>query len=91
MFDFDDRSLIVKYSIMMGCILIILFFSICLSGCAVSGCGNPVSHNNVDSNDYIDDNNIIVLESSEYRKPQIIRRKQKISHQKIKSKYTEDF
>ena len=23
-----------------------------LSGCAVSGCGNPISHNNVDSNDY---------------------------------------
>jgi hypothetical protein len=87
MFDFDYRSVIIN-SFIMGCILVILFFGVFLSGCAVSGCGNPVVHNDVDSNDYINEQNDIKVEAPE-RIP--LRQKHKISHRKISSKYSRNF
>lgn len=83
MFNFDYRSVII-HSVTMGCILIILFFSLVLSGCAVSGCGNPIIHNDVDSNDYVNEQNTIGIKVPERN---LLQPKHRIKYGKITGKY----
>lgn len=74
----------------MGCILIILFYAIFLSGCAISGsgCGNPVIHNDVDSNDYINDQKTLIIKVPEHK---ILQQKYRIKQERISGKYNRKF
>ncbi len=89
MFDFNYRS-VIKHAIFMGCILIILFYAIFLSGCAISGsgCGNPVIHNDFDKNDYINEQNAIIVAVPEKK---LLQEKHRFRQEKISAKYSRHF
>lgn len=63
--------------------------SILLSGCAISGSGNPVSTNNVDSNNdigYVHDEQNVTVNYPEHKSTQ---QKQRIKRSRFKGKYVE--
>ena len=66
MFNFDFRSVTIN-AVTIATTLLILFSAILLAGCAVSGCGNPISHNNVDSNDYINEQNTVTVNAPDHK------------------------
>lgn len=83
MFNFDYRS-VICHSVIMGFILVMLVFTLFLSGCAVSGCGNPIIHNDVDSNDYINEQNTLTVNVPEHK---LLQQKHRIKQERISRKY----
>ena len=77
----------------MGCALAILIATLCISGCAVSGCGNPVTHNDIiDSNNSANEETSVVLKSRECLPLQSrMHRKHQIKREKIKARYSRDY
>jgi hypothetical protein len=62
MFNFDRRSVMIDI-FSMSIMLLILSCAFLLSGCAVSGCGNPT----FDSNDYINEQNSVVINAPAHK------------------------
>lgn len=83
MFNFDRRSVMLDI-VTVGSVLLILFSGVLLSGCAVSGCGNPIV---IDSNDYANEQNSLTVNRPDHK----LREPIPIQRGKIRGKYNRYF
>lgn len=57
------------------CSLVLLYSVIFISGCAISGCGNPASNTDSNNNvEYAHDDQSIIINNSERTAPQKVRK-----------------